>query len=60
MKKKEALKNLKHLVEHQACDEGLWFVATTAPESYLQQELRKLHELCEVVIRHVEGQDKLL
>jgi hypothetical protein len=27
----------------QAEDEGLWFQATTAPEAYLQQELRKLH-----------------
>ena len=31
------------LVNQQAEDEGLWFDATTAPEAYLQQELRKLH-----------------
>lgn len=34
---------LKKLVDKQAEDEGLWFIAATAPESYLQQELRKLH-----------------
>ena len=27
----------------QAEDEGLWFVAETAPESYLQEALRRLH-----------------
>ena len=32
------------LVNKQAEDEGLWFNAITAPEAYLQQELRKLHE----------------
>lgn len=31
------------LVEKQAEDEGLWFIAQTAPEAYLQQELRRLH-----------------
>jgi hypothetical protein len=31
------------LVHKQAEDEGLWFVAQTAPEGYLQQELRRLH-----------------
>lgn len=31
------------LVEDQASDEGLWFEARTAPEAYLQQELRRLH-----------------
>jgi hypothetical protein len=33
---------LRSLVDQQAEDEGLWFVALTAPEAYLQQELRKL------------------
>ncbi len=28
------------LVNKQAEDEGLWFNAITAPEAYLQQELR--------------------
>lgn len=35
------------LVEEQAEDEGLWFVAVTAPEAYLQQELRRLHATIE-------------
>jgi len=34
---------LQALVSEQAEDEGLWFVARTAPEAYLQQELRRLH-----------------
>jgi hypothetical protein len=39
--------DLLRLVEAQANDEGLWFRAATAPESYLQQELRRLHALIE-------------
>ncbi|KKL83789.1 hypothetical protein LCGC14_1971220 [marine sediment metagenome] len=31
------------LANEQAEDEGLWFQAVTAPEAYLQQELRRLH-----------------
>jgi hypothetical protein len=31
------------LVAEQAEDEGLWFVAHTAPEAYLQAALRRLH-----------------
>jgi hypothetical protein len=31
------------IVHEQAEDEGLWFEAQTAPEAYLQQELRRLH-----------------
>ena len=38
---------LKDLVNDQANDDGLWFIAQTAPEAYLQQELRKLHKLIE-------------
>ena len=34
---------IKELVDKQAEDEGLWFMARTAPEAYLQQELRRLH-----------------
>lgn len=34
---------LHDLVERQANDAGLWFSATTAPEAYLQHELRRLH-----------------
>ena len=35
------------LVNAQAEDAGLWFGAQTAPEAYLQQELRRLHTTCE-------------
>lgn len=35
------------LVNKQAEDEGIWFIARTAPEAYLQQELRELHECVE-------------
>jgi hypothetical protein len=35
------------LVEEQAMDEGLWFIAETAPEAYLQKELRRLHKAIE-------------
>lgn len=35
------------LVHKQAEDEGLWFIAQTAPEAYLQQELRRLHGVIE-------------
>ena len=35
------------LTNEQAEDEGLWFVAATAPEAYLQQELRRLHAVIE-------------
>ena len=38
---------LVNLVHQQAEDEGLWFIARTAPEAYLQQELRLLHALIE-------------
>jgi len=41
------LSNIKRLVDEQAKDEGLWFIAEHAPEAYLQQELRKLHALIE-------------
>jgi len=49
------LDKLKTLVDQQAEDKGLWFFARTAPEAYLQQELRKLHALCEECIE--EAQD---
>ena len=38
---------LQVVVNEQAEDEGLWFVAQTAPEAYLQQELRRLHAAIE-------------
>jgi hypothetical protein len=38
---------IQGLVNQQAEDDGLWFRAQTAPEKYLQQELRKLHAAIE-------------
>lgn len=35
------------IVDEQAKDEGLWFIAETAAEAYLQQELRRLHAAIE-------------
>lgn len=43
----DAIQNLKLLVEDQADDEGLWFIAQTCPEAYLQEALRALHEAIE-------------
>ena len=38
---------LLQTVAQQAEDKGLWFDAKTAPEAYLQQELRRLHAMIE-------------
>jgi hypothetical protein len=43
------LEGLKTLTAAQAEDDGLWFQAATAPEAYLQQELRRLHAAIEGV-----------
>lgn len=50
MKANALYRQARQLVEQQAEDDGLWFIAQTAPEAYLQQELRKLHKI-------IEGQD---
>lgn len=42
-----ALEQAQALVNTQAEDEGLWFVAVTISEGYLQQELRRLHAAIE-------------
>lgn len=47
-KAQRRLVRARALVSAQATDDGLWFEAKTAPEAYLQQELRRLHELIEV------------
>ena len=44
---KEHRATAKALVAKQAEDEGLWFEAATAPEAYLQEKLRDLHEAVE-------------
>ena len=36
---------VKKVITEQAEDDGLWFNATTAPEAYLQKELRRLHAI---------------
>ena len=41
------LRDAEAVVNEQAEDEGLWFQAQTAPEAYLQQELRRLHAAVE-------------
>ena len=38
---------IRRLVEEQAKDEGLWFIAHTVTKSYLQEQLRQLHALIE-------------
>lgn len=43
------LQELRKIVDDQAADDGLWFVAVTAPEAYLQQELRRLHAAIEAM-----------
>ena len=37
----------RELIDRQAEDPGLWFIAKTAPEAYLQCALRELHALVE-------------
>ena len=45
----EDVERLQALIEAQAHDHGLWFVAQTAAEAYLQQELRVLHQAVEAI-----------
>lgn len=47
----KTLNDLEKLIDSQADDEGLWFIATTASEAYLQEGLRQLHALCEEIIQ---------
>ena len=42
-RRNKMMNDIQKLVNEQAEDEGLWFEAKTAPEAYLQQELRRLH-----------------
>ena len=44
------LSDVQSLIDRQAKDDGLWFKAATAPEAYLQQELRKLHDTIECAL----------
>ena len=45
--KEKLIQELKQTASQQAEDEGLWFNSTTAPEAYVQQELRRLHAIIE-------------
>lgn len=49
--------NLQRLVNKQAEDEALWFIAKSASEAYLQQELRKLHAAIEARTNKSEKQE---
>lgn len=46
---KSKLHSAVELASVQAEDDGLWFIAESASEAYLQQELRKLHAAIEGV-----------
>ncbi len=39
------------VIDEQARDDGLWFLAPTAPEAYLQRALRRLHAAVEAARR---------
>lgn len=41
------LERIMDVVDEQAKNEGLWFNTTSITEAYLQQSLRKLHEVIE-------------
>lgn len=43
----QRLSDIMAVVDAQAEDDGLWFYAETAPEAYLQQQLRRLHAAVE-------------
>lgn len=51
-----AVEVLEQTVNKQAEDEGLWFMARTCPEAYLQQELRQLHAEAEATIARIKGE----
>ena len=44
---RDVLKGIQMLVDTQAEDERIWFVAENAAEGYLQAQLRKLHTAIE-------------
>lgn len=41
------IKKVRALVDEQANDDGLWFIAETCAEAYVQRALRRLHEAIE-------------
>tara|TARA_R110002126_G_scaffold55928_3_gene149887 strand:- start:1026 stop:1208 length:183 start_codon:yes stop_codon:yes gene_type:complete len=44
---RNCVKLARKVCQDQTEDEGLWFNAETAPEAYLQMELRRLHKIIE-------------
>ncbi len=46
------------LVNNQAKDEGLWFIAKFATEAYFQQELRRLHVAIETNFQALKGEPR--
>jgi len=48
-KLEETFKSARAIVDEQAEDEGLWFIAESIIEAYFQQELRRLHIVIEAV-----------
>jgi len=51
----EVAEAMRLAVNQQARDEGLWFVAETAPEAYLQRELRRLHGAIEYCLSWLDA-----
>lgn len=47
MNSQTKLEKIQAVVDEQAKDQALWFIAETITEAYLQQELRRLHKVIE-------------
>lgn len=54
----ETRKCVLDVVNQQAENEGLWFIAVTAPEHYLQLELMRLHQAVEHYFKSKEKTDE--
>lgn len=62
IKSTDRIKLIRKLVDIQAEDDGLWFIAETASEAYFQQRLRELHTVIEsddmqAIKQIIEGYD---
>ena len=49
---KENKEQLLKLIDSQANDDALWFIAEFVSEAYLQNALRELHAACEKALEH--------
>jgi hypothetical protein len=47
---RDPLTRIQAVVNEQADDDGLWFVARSISEAYLQEELRRLHAVIEQAV----------